>query len=45
MFELKVIDTLAPYNAYVEANETGTLRYELFKQVNGDTEVLVYAEV
>ena len=36
---------LTPFNAFVEANEPGALHYELFRQMNGDTEVLVYLEV
>ena len=41
----KVIEKMAPFNEFVEANEPGTLQGELFRQVNGDNEVLVYMEM
>jgi hypothetical protein len=36
---------MTPYTNWVEANEPGALRYEMFRQVNGDAEVLIVLEV
>jgi hypothetical protein len=36
---------MATFNKFVEANEPGTLQCELFRQANGDDEVLVYMEM
>jgi len=43
----KVIESLAPFNAHVEANEPKALQYQLFKQVNAEDgkESLVYIEI
>lgn len=40
-----MIEKIAPFNKFVEANEPGALQYELFRQVNGDAEALIYMEV
>jgi hypothetical protein len=36
---------MTPYNNWVEANEPGALQYEMFRQVNGDAEMLIVLEV
>lgn len=41
----KVIKKMAIFNEFVEANKPGTLQCELFRQVNGNAEVLVYMEM
>jgi hypothetical protein len=38
----QVIASLEPYNAFIEAQQPDTVQYQLFKQVNGDAEGLVY---
>lgn len=41
-----VIETLAPYNKYVEENEPGVLRYRMYRQINVDSgkEDVVFSE-
>jgi hypothetical protein len=41
----QVVEKMTPYNNWVEANEPGTLQYEIFRQVNGDAETLIVLEV